>query len=225
MSKKVIITGSTGMVGKGVLLECLDSPEIESVLVINRRTLGIQHPKLKEILLSDMEKVESIQDKLKAYDACFFCMGISAFRLSEEEYTRITHNITLNFAKTFLKESNRSIFCYVSGAGTDSTEKGKMMWARVKGRTENDLLKMPFKNAYMFRPGFIQPLKGIRSKTKMYNALYVIFKPLYYLLKLSPKLVTNTTNVGLAMINSLNEQPDIKILRNREINNLAKLKL
>lgn len=210
------------MVGKGVLLECLESPEIESVLVVNRRPLEVQHPKLKEILLTDMEKVEPIQEQLKGHDACFFCMGISSFRLSEEEYTRITYDITLNFAKTFLKENSNSIFCYVSGEGTLSSEKGKIMWARVKGRTENDLLKMPFKKAYMFRPGFIQPLKGIRSRTKLYNAIYFIFKPLYFLLKLSPKLVTNTTNVGLAMINILSKLPDIKILKNKEINELAK---
>ncbi len=189
------------MVGKGVLLECLDSPDVESVLVINRKSLGLKHPKLKEVLHSDFFDLAPVASEMKGYDSCFFCLGVSSAGMKEEEYTRLTYGLTLTFAKTFISQNPGSVFCYVSGAGTDSSEKGKVMWARVKGRTENALLALPFKAAYMFRPGFIEPLKGIRSATKLYNTLYIILRPLFPIFRALPKYATDTVRVGRAMIN------------------------
>ena len=189
------------MVGKGVLLECLDSPDVESVLVINRKSLGLKHPKLKEVLHSDFFDLAPVASEMKGYDSCFFCLGVSSAGMKEEEYTRLTYGLTLTFAKTLISQNPGSVFCYVSGAGTDSSEKGKVMWARVKGRTENALLALPFKAAYMFRPGFIEPLKGIRSATKLYNTLYIILRPLFPIFRALPKYATDTVRVGRAMIN------------------------
>jgi hypothetical protein len=220
--KKVIITGTTGMVGKGVLLECLNSPHIEKVLVVNRSSLQMQHPRLEEILLPDFRNVRAIKDQLKGYDACFFCMGVSVIGLSEEEYTRITLDTTKAFADVLYECNPQMVFNYVSGTGTDSTEKGRTMWARVKGRTENMIFARKFKDAYAFRPGLIIPEKGIKSKTFWYNAVYVLFRPLFPLLKRS-KHITTTTRVGLAMINSLRFPGDKKILENKDINRLAEL--
>jgi len=225
MKIKAIITGSTGMVGKGVLLECLDSPKVDSVLVINRKPVGIQHPKLKEIIHTDFYDLSGIEEQMKGYNACYFCLGVSSFRMSEANYTKVTHNLTLHFAETVLRMNLEMIFTYVSGVGTDSSEKSKTMWARVKGRTENDLLKMPFKAAYMFRPGFIQPMKGIKSATKLYNAIYVVFKPLYPVLKaLVPNGITSTVQLGQAMINVITDGYPKKVLHVKEINELAALK-
>ena len=222
MKLNVIITGATGMVGKGVLLECLESPDIESVLLINRRSIEMEHDKLKEIVHKDFYDLSTIEEQLQGYDACFFCLGVSAYRMSEEDYTKITHDLTLHFADTLLNLNPEMTFCYVSGQGTDGTEKGRMMWARVKGKTENDLLAMPFKKAYMFRPGFIQPMKGIKSSTKMYNTMYSIIKPLMPLLRfLFPKSITNTDRVGKAMINSVTIGYDKTHLDNQDINQLA----
>lgn len=225
MKIKAIITGSTGMVGKGVLLECLDSPKVESVLVINRKPVGIKHEKLKEIIHADFYDLSNIEEQLKGYNACYFCLGVSSFRMSEADYTKVTHDLTIHFAETVLRMNPGMTFTYVSGVGTDSSEKSRTMWARVKGKTENDLLAMPFKAAYMFRPGFIQPMKGIKSATKLYNAIYVVFKPLYPLLKtISPNGVTSTVQLGLAMINVTLEGHEKKVLQAKEINELAALK-
>jgi len=222
MKIKAIITGSTGMVGKGVLLECLDSPKVESVLVVNRKAVGIQHPKLKEIIHADFYDLNAIKKQMQGYNACYFCLGVSAFRMSEADYTKVTHDLTLHFAETVLRINPEMIFTYVTGVGTDSSEKSRTMWARVKGKTENDLLAMPFKAAYMFRPGFIQPMKGIQSATKLYNAIYVVFKPLYPLLKaIAPNAITSTVQMGQAMINVTTEGYRSKILHSREINELA----
>jgi uncharacterized protein YbjT (DUF2867 family) len=222
MKLKVVITGATGMVGKGVLLECLDSENIDSVLLINRRSIDIKHKKLKEIVHQDFYDLSSIEDQLKGYDACFFCLGISAYRMSEEDYSKITYDLTLHFANTLLNLNPEMTFCYVSGQGTDSTEKSRMMWANVKGKTENALLRLPFKKAYMFRPGFIQPMRGIKSSTKMYNTMYTLIKPLMPVLKLLfPKSITNTDRVGKAMINSVTIGYDKTHLDNQDINKLA----
>jgi uncharacterized protein YbjT (DUF2867 family) len=222
MNLNVVITGSTGMVGKGVLLECLDNESIDSVLVINRRPIDMDHDKLKEIVHHDFNDLSSIEDQLKGYDACFFCLGISAYRMSEEDYTKITYDLTLHFADTLLKLNPEMTFCYVSGQGTDGTEKSRMMWANVKGKTENAILNLPFKKAYMFRPGFIQPMKGIKSSTKMYNTLYSIIKPFIPVLKLLfPKSITNTERVGKAMINSVTKGYNKTHLDNHDINKLA----
>ena len=161
MKINAIITGTTGMVGEGVLYECLLHPDVESVLVINRTPCGIKHEKLKEIIHKNFLDLSSIEDQLKEYNACYFCAGISSMGKSEEQYKRITYDLTLNFANTLLRSNPDMTFCYVSGVGTDSTEKGRSMWARVKGKTENDLMKLQFKAAYMFRPGYIQPTKGL----------------------------------------------------------------
>jgi hypothetical protein len=223
MKIKAIITGTTGMVGKGVLYECFESPDVESVLVINRQPLGLQHSKLKEIIHNDFHDLSPLKEELKGYNACFFCMGISSVGLSEEKYHQVTHDITLHFAKVLLGLNPQMTFIYVSGTGTDSSEKGRMMWARVKGKTENAILAMPFKDAYMFRPGYIQPTRGIKSRTRIYNVFYFFLKPLYPLMKrLIPKYMTDTDLVGKAMINAVLKGYPKKHLENADINKLAK---
>lgn len=219
---RVIITGTTGMVGKGVLLECLDSPVIEAVLVVNRRSIEMNHPKLKEVLHKDFLDISPIKAELAGYDACFFCMGISSAGISKEKYYSITHDLTIHWAETLVAQSPEMTFCYVSGEGTDSTESSRMSWANVKGKTENDILAMPFKNKYMFRPGFIQPMRGIRSATPLYNVLYTIFKPLYPILKrLFGNSITNTTAIGLAMIKVQQQGFEKPHLHTKDINLLA----
>lgn len=218
--KKVIITGATGMVGKGVLLECLDHESISEVLVINRSSLGMEHPKLKEILLKDFAQLETVQNQLKGYDACFFCMGVSVLGLNEESYTQITYNITKKFTDVLYALNPNMVFNYVSGAGTDSTEKGRSMWARVKGRTENYVLNKGFKDAYAFRPGGIIPERGIKSRTGWYNAFYVLTRPLFPLMKKS-KSITTTTRIGQAMIYTLFHSQESKHLESKDINAMA----
>lgn len=199
---KVLITGATGMIGKGVLLECLDHPQIEKVITLGRSALDMEHPRLEEIIHQDFKDYSSIKDKLQNIDAAYLCMGISAAGLSEAEYREITYEYTITLAKTLL-DSNPDMCCtYVSGQGTDSSEKGRIMWARVKGKTENDLLNMGFKQAFMYRPGMIIPLKGIESKTKLYQFMYDYFMWLVKLVKfIAPKTVVNTTQIGQSMIN------------------------
>ncbi len=219
---KVIIFGSTGMVGKGVLYECIDSENVESILLINRSSLGIENTKVKEILHDDFTDFTSLETELKGYDACYFSLGVSAAGMKEEKYKKITYDFTLAAAKTLRKLNDNMTFIYVSGVGTDSTEKGRSMWARVKGKTENDIVKLGFKQAYLYRPGYIQPMKGIKSKTKLYNALYVFSKPLYPLLKLLiPNQITTTEKLGKSMINITLKPYSNKIISNRDINTIA----
>lgn len=221
---RVIITGSTGMVGKGVLLECLENDNVSRVLVINRSTIGLNHPKLEELLIEDFSGLNNFQNSLEGYNACFFCSGVSSVGVSEERYTNVTYDLTINMAKLLVKLNPQSTFCYVSGVGTDSSEKGNTMWARVKGKTENTILAIGFKAAFMFRPGYIQPLKGVKSKTGWYNVLYVIFKPLYPMLRLLfPNQVTSTIKMGEAMINAALYGYKKPILESKDINALAKL--
>lgn len=202
--KKVIITGATGMIGKGVLLECLNHKEISNVLVIGRASIDMEHPKLSELLHEDFTDFSSVSDELQGYDACFFCLGVSAAGLNEDQYKKITYDFTMALAHVLLKHNPEMTFNYVSGQGTDSTEKGRMMWARVKGKTENDLLNLGFKQAYMFRPGAIIPLKGIKSKTKSYQFMYDYFTWLLKVIKVvSPNSIVDTTQIGLAMINTV----------------------
>ena len=222
MSLKVIITGTTGMVGRGVLLECLESNKIGSIMIPNRRSINLTHPKLEEIIVEDFFNLEALRGRLSDVDACMFCLGISSFKQSEEAYTKITYELTMKFAALMLEENPNATFCYVSGAGTDSSEKSRSMWSRVKGKTENDLLKFGFKSAFMFRPGYIQPMKGIKSRTPMYNNLYKVFSPLYAILKRFPASATNTTNLGLAMISVVVNGYEKSILGNKEINEIAK---
>lgn len=220
---KVIITGATGMVGKGVLLECLDHLEISEVLVIGRSPIGINHPKLKELIHKNFSDFSDEKKKLSGFDACFFSLGVSAAGLKEDQYSMITHAYTLSLAKTLLELNPDITFNYVSGMGTDSTEKGRTMWARVKGKTENDLLNLGFKQAFMFRPGMIIPLRGIKSRTKSYQFMYDYFMWLVKLTKaISPNSVVNTTQIGLAMINSVVRGNDKKVLRPKDIIDLSK---
>lgn len=215
---KVIITGATGMVGKGVLLECLDHHAIEKVLIISRNPLGLKHPKLQELIHNDFTIFSNVKDELRAYNACFFCMGISAVGMKANDYKRITYDFTLSLAKTLLKINPNLTFNYVSGEGTDSSEKGRSMWARVKGKTENDLVKLGFKQAYMFRPGVIIPLRGIKSRTKSYQFMYDYFMWLVKLIKaFAPNSVVSTTQIGLAMIHSVQKGYDKKVLRPKDI--------
>ena len=220
MRKKVIITGTTGMVGKAVLLECLEDDRIESVLIINRRSINMTHPKLKEIIHENFLNLETLKTDLYGYDACFFCMGVSVIGLNEEEYTRITYSITEIFASTLYNINPKMVFNYVSGAGTDSTEKSRVMWARVKGRTENMVLNKGFKDAYSVRLGAILPEKGIKSKTNWYNIFYIIFRPFFPIMK-RMKSITTTTKFGKAMINTIYNPGDLKHLENKHINELA----
>jgi uncharacterized protein YbjT (DUF2867 family) len=219
---KVIITGSTGMVGKGVLLECLKNPLVSHVLVINRQPVNIEHPKLKEIIHSNFFDLSSIKQELSGYNACFFCLGVSAFRMKEEDYRHVTYDLTMHFAETLIALNPELTFCYVTGQGSDSTEKGSLMWARIKGKTENALLAMPFKGAYMFRPGYIHPMHGIKSRTALYNAFYVVLKPLYPVIKaLLPNSVTTNEAIGKAMIAVAVKNEPKHILDPIDINRLA----
>jgi len=219
---KVIIFGSTGMVGKGVLYECIDSENVESVLLINRSRLGIENPKVKEVVHDDFTDFSSLQNELKGYDACYFSLGVSAAGMKEEKYRRITYGFTLAASSILRKLNENMTFIYVSGVGTDTSEKGRTMWARVKGKTENDIIKLGFKDAYMYRAGYIQPEKGIKSKTKLYNALYIFSKPLYPVLKiLIPNQITTTTKLGQSMINITQKPYRKKIITNRDINIIA----
>ncbi|RIJ43179.1 NAD-dependent epimerase/dehydratase family protein [Pontibacter oryzae] len=217
---KVILTGATGMVGKGVLLECLDDDRIEQVLLINRSSIAIDHPKIKEILHSDFTDFCSIQNDFKGFDACFHCMGVSSAGISSETYYKLTYSVTEALVDAVFKANPNMLFTYVSGAGTDSTEKSSTMWARVKGKTENMIFKKGFKDAYAFRPGVILPERGVKSKTTLYNSMYILTRPIFPLLK-KMKSVTTTINIGKAMINLIDHPQDLKLLEGDDINRLA----
>lgn len=219
---KVILFGATGMVGQGVLRECLLSSEVSRILAIGRTMIGQQDAKLREIVQKNLTDLATLEADLTGYDACFFCLGVSSAGMSEENYTRVTHDLTLSVAHTLLKVNANMTFIYVSGTGTDSSEKGRSMWARVKGRTENELLGLGFKSAYMFRPGYIQPLDGVKSKTPLYGFIYAVVGPLYPLLKaLAPQYVTTTRAVGKAMIAVALRGTSKTHLENRDINALG----
>jgi len=217
----VVVFGATGMVGAGVLIECLEDARVTSVLVVGRRPTGVREAKVRELVRDDFFDWSDASDDLRGLDACFFCLGVSAAGMSEEAYTRVTYDLTLAAADALLAASPSITFCYVSGQGTDSTERGRFMWARVKGRTENRLLAtMP--DGYMFRPGYIQPLKGVRSKTTLYQALYTVAAPAFPLLRrLAPRHVTTTVNVGRAMLRVAAEGSAKRILETPDINALA----
>jgi uncharacterized protein YbjT (DUF2867 family) len=218
---KIILFGATGMVGQGVLRECLLEPRVEKVLAIGRTATGQSDPKLTELVLMDMFDYASIEPQLKGYDACFFCLGISSAGMNEADYRRVTYDLALAAANMLVKLNPRMTFVYVSGQGTDSSEKGSVMWARVKGATENALLALPFKAAYMFRPGIIRPLHGIRSKTPLYQAFYTAFRPLLGLMAwFAPDSLTSTEQMGKAMINAAQDGAPQRHLENRDINRL-----
>jgi uncharacterized protein YbjT (DUF2867 family) len=215
----VILFGATGMVGQGVLRECLLDSEVESVLSIGRSAIEQQHEKLHQIVVKTLTDLSSVENRLSGYDACFFCLGVSSAGMSEDDYRRVTYDLTLSAAATLARLSPAMTFVYVSGAGTDSSEHGRMMWARIKGKTENALLAMPFKAAYMFRPAYIQPLHGVRTKTKWYGTAYAIMAPLYPLLKrLFPGYVTTTEQLGRAMISVAKTGASKRVLETNDIN-------
>ena len=220
---KVVIFGATGMVGKGVLLECLDDARVEHVLLVSRHATDVSHPKIREIVHADFTEFRSIEATFAALDACFYCLGVTVVGLNESQYYHLTYDLTLAAATALASvTAGRLTFCYVSGEGTDSTERGRTMWARVKGKTENALLGLPFKAAFMFRPGYIQPLRGIRSKTRWYHALYDVMGPLYPILRrLFPRYVTTTVNIGRAMIHVAPTGSSKQILSSADINELS----
>jgi len=197
----ILIFGATGMVGQGVLRECLLAEDVQQVTSVGRSAPGQQHPKLRPLIISDMTTYQGHEANLQGFDACFFCLGVSSFGMSEAEYTRITYDLTLAAAQVLARLNPQMTFIYVTGAGTDSSEQGRRMWARVKGRTENALLRLPFKAVHLFRPGVIQPLHGIRSRTAAYRLLYVPLAPLLTLLRwLFPNAVLTTASIGQAML-------------------------
>ena len=220
---KVILYGATGMVGQGVLRECLLDPRVDAVLSVARRATGQQHPKLKELVRADLMDYSGAEDQLAGYDACFFTLGVSSAGMSEADYTRVTYDFTMAAAKTLLKANPNLTFVFVSGTGTDSTEKGRTMWARVKGKAENALLAMPFKAAFMFRPGLIQPMHGITSRTRGYRIFYAAAG--WWLIPLvralAPKAVTSTEAMGRAMIAVAQKGAPKKILDTGDINAAA----
>jgi len=216
---KVLVTGVTGMVGEGVVLECLSDPGVERVLVVGRKSCGIEHAKLTEIVHADFFDLSPIAGRLVDLDACFFCLGVSSVGMSEDEYRRRTYDLTLNMAKLLAENNPGMTFCYVSGSGTDSTETGRSMWARVKGKTENDLLKLPFKAAYMFRAGYLHPTQGASNTHRYYRVLSWIYPILRRLL---PKHVSTLRELGVAMIRVSRAGYDKPILEVKDIVRLAR---
>ncbi len=218
---KVILFGATGMVGQGVLRECLLDSNVQSVLSVGRSNTGQNQKKLREVKQINFLDLTEIENALSGFDACFFCLGVSSVGMSEENYRNITYDITLSVAQTLSKLNPNMTFIYVTGAGTDSTEKGRTMWARVKGKTENDLLRLPFKAAYMFRPGGIIPLHGVKSKTKIYQLVYDVTRPIYPLLKkLFPNSITTSEQLGRAMIKVARLGYPKSIMESSDINNI-----
>ncbi|GAB3959865.1 epimerase [Spirosoma harenae] len=218
MKIKAIITGATGMVGEGVLLECLNHPDVEQVLVINRKPGGVSHPKLREIIHKNFFDLTPIESQLSGYDACFFCLGVSSVGMSKEEYKHLTYDLTLHVAEVMAKLSPDMTFCYVTGAGTDSTEQGRVAWARVKGATENAVMRL-FKNGYMFRPGFMKAMPGQKNLKSFYRYLawlYPIGRAIY------PAGFCTLKEVGDAMVNAATKGFDKKILEVKDIVELAK---
>jgi len=220
---KVILFGATGMVGQGVLRECLLDAGVERVLAVGRSPTGQAHAKLREVMHDNFFDFSALESQLTGYDACFFCLGVSSIGMDEERYRHLTYDITMAAARTLAKLNPGMVFIYVSGRRTDSTERGGMMWARVKGKTENDLLKLPFKAAYMFRPAGIQPLHGIKSRTAWVQAAYSVTAPLLTLLnKLAPAYMTTTEQVGRAMIKVAREGYPKPVLESEDINGVAR---
>ncbi len=218
----VLLFGASGMVGQGVLRECLLDPEVQSVVTIGRTATGTRHPKLRQIVHPDLMEYASLEAELSGFDACFFCLGISSGGMKESDYARITYGYTLAAAEVLSRLNPQMTFTYVSGAGTDSSELGRSMWARVKGRTENALLRLPFKAAYMFRPGAIEPLHGIRSKTAAYQLFYTLFKWILPPLRQAfPNFITTTEQLGRAMLVAAKQGAPKRILESRDIVALA----
>jgi uncharacterized protein YbjT (DUF2867 family) len=216
---RVLLFGATGMVGQGVLRECLLDPDVESVVALLRSATGQRHPKLRELIHHDFLDFSPVENQLSGFDACFFCLGVSSAGMSEENYQRITYGFTLAAARLLARLNPAMTFIYVSGAGADSSERGRSMWARVKGKTENELPRLPFHAAYMFRPGVIVPLHGVQSKTRLYRWFYVLLAPLLPLLPgRFPKYVTTTAQIGLAMLKVAKHGWPKRVLETSDIN-------
>jgi len=218
MKIKVIITGATGMVGEGVLMECLEHPDVETVLIVNRKPYNTQHAKLKELIVPDFFDLTKAADELAGYDACFFCAGVSSIGMKEPDYRHVTYELTVHFAETLVRINPGMVFNYVSGSQTDSSEKGRIMWARVKGQTENALIRLPFKKVYNFRPGFMKPTAGQKSIKTSYK-LIGLLSPL--LILLIPSQILTVAAVGVAMINSVLKGYSKPILEIKDIKVLA----
>lgn len=219
---KVIIYGASGMVGQGVLRAALMAEDVEQVLLVGRSDTGRRHPKLQQLVLADLFDYSAVSARLQGYDACFFCLGISSAGMSEADYSRLTYDLTLAAARVLAPLNPQMTMVYVSGAGTDSSEQGRSMWARVKGRTENALLRLPFKAVYLFRPGVIQPLHGIRSKTASYRVFYTLAAPLMPLLRrLLPRAILSTDSVASAMLNAARRGAPGGVLESAAIYDLA----
>jgi uncharacterized protein YbjT (DUF2867 family) len=214
MKIRLVLTGATGMVGEGVLHECLHHADVENILIINRKPCGVRHPKLKEIIHADFFDLSPIKDQLAGYDACFFCLGVSSIGMKEKEFHRLTHTLTLHAAQVLLSQNSSMVFCYISGSGTDSTEKGRTMWARVKGKTENDLMKLPFQKVYAFRPGFLKPTPGLKNTLGAYKFLGWLF-PLVR--AISPGYASTLKELGLAMINVVTKGYPRQVLEVKDI--------
>jgi uncharacterized protein YbjT (DUF2867 family) len=220
----VLLFGATGMVGQGVLRECLLDPNVQSVQTVGRIAAGVQHAKLRDVVHPDLFHYEAIQASLSGFDACFFCLGVTSSGKAEADYERVTFGITMAAAETLCRLNPRMTFIYVSGAGTDSSERGRIMWARVKGKTENALLRLPFAAAYMFRPGIIQPLDGIRSKTNVYQIFYTLGKPLLPVIRLIfPNQIVTTREVGRAMLNVARNGWPKRVLETKDIRAASQL--
>ena len=219
---KIIVFGATGMIGQAVVKVAIAASHIDAIMIVGRSAAHIADPKANELIVNDLFNLSLIEESLKGYDACVYCVGVSAAFMSEQTYIRLTHDLTLSVAETVLRLNPQSTFVYVTGQGTDSSEVGNSMWARVKGKTENALLKMSFKAAYMFRPGAILPMDGIRSKTKLYDALYVILAPLVGIIrKINTAWIPTTRDMGQAMLKVADGNFSKKILNNKDIVDLA----
>jgi len=218
---KVILFGATGMIGSAVLRECLDDPAVEAVLSLVRTRSAVNHDKLREVVHNDFFDYAGIADAVRGFDACFFCLGVSSAGMSEAEYHRLTFELTIAAASALAAVNPGMTFCYVSGQGADSTERGRIMWARVRGKAENELLRMPL-NAFIFRPGFIQPMKGVRSRTALYQAGYTLLTPLFPVIRrLFPRATTTSVNMGRAMIRVAQAGYPKRVLENVDINAAA----
>ncbi|MGR3856877.1 NAD-dependent epimerase/dehydratase family protein [Chryseobacterium indologenes] len=214
---KVIITGSTGMVGEGVLQECITNQKVEKILLINRKSSGYTHPKIEEIIQADLSDISVVSEKIKGYDACYFCLGVSSVGMKEEDYKKVTYDLTLRFAKTLALVNPGMTFCYVSGGGTDSSEKGKQMWARIKGKTENDLMKLSL-DAYNFRPAFMKPTAGAKNVKGFYKFINAIYP---FLRLFSTTYFLTLEEVGKAMINASLGGFSKRILEVKDISQLS----
>jgi uncharacterized protein YbjT (DUF2867 family) len=215
---KVIVTGATGMVGEGVLHECLIHPDVEAVLVAGRKPCGVTHAKLSEVIIPDFFDLSSAENLMQGYNACFFCLGVSSVGMNSEEYYKVTYTLTMNFATILSKHNPGMTFCYVSGAGTDGTEKGWLKWARVKGKTENDLTKLPFRAVYNFRPAFMLPTPGLKNTLPYYkyvNWLYPVVRPMF------PGSFGTLKELGLSMIQIVQKGYSKTVLETEDIRQLA----